>query len=111
MITLPLPTAINATYKTGNGKFYKSEEATKWEWQAKQAIRKQYKHATVGSPVYIGLEFFFKRNRDIDSGIKIVLDALQREAVIKNDSLIEHLNVKKYQDKENPRVEVTIEQL
>jgi len=110
-LTLPLPTAINATYKTGNGRFYKSEEAKAWEWDAKKAIRKQFKGGLYDTVVYVGLEFFFKRDRDIDSGIKIVLDALQREGVIKNDNLIEHLNVKKYADKDNPRVGVIVEKL
>jgi len=108
-LTLPMPTAINATYKTGNGKFYKSEIAKIWEWDAKKAIREQFRGGLYDTVVYVGLEFFFKRDRDIDSGIKIVLDALQREGVIKNDNLVTHMNVKKYADKNNPRVEVTIE--
>lgn len=108
---LPLPLSINATYKTGSGNFYKSKEAKDWEEEAGWVIKKSYRGNPVGSPVYVGIEFFFKTKRDIDGGIKIVLDLLQRQGILVNDSLIEHLNIKKYLDKDNPRCEVCIEKL
>lgn len=109
-LILPLPTALNATYRTGKGNFYKSSEAKAWETEAFYDIKRQYRGTPVETPCYVGIEMFLKRDRDIDSSLKVGIDILQKAGVIKNDGLITHLNVKKYKDK-NPRMEVCIERL
>lgn len=106
--SLPLPPSINATYKTGKGRFYKSNEARNWEELAGWHLKK-YPKIRFEVPIYVGLEFFFKRERDIDSGIKITLDLLQKYGIIKNDLLVKHLNVKTYKDKKNPHMEIQVE--
>ena len=112
IFNLPIPTGVNATYKTGNGNFYKSEAAREWEKEALYQLMEQHVNTKpiVGLPVYIGLEFFFKRDRDIDSCVKILLDLLQGR-LYENDKQIEHLNVKKYKVKESPMVTVTITEI
>ncbi len=99
ILILPLPPSINATYKTGKGIFYKSSEAKEWEKIAGWTVKKTYKHNPLSSPIYVGIDFFFKTKRDIDGGIKLILDLLQRQGVVVNDNLVEHLNVRKYVDK------------
>ena|ERR1035437_7391455 len=111
--TLPLPTRINATYKTGHGNFYKSQEAKDWEEEALVALiqsKVRTTHSMIYTPIYVGIEMFIKRDCDIDSRTKILLDFMQNK-IYRNDSQIQHLNIKKYVSKENPRVEVTITEL
>ena len=48
------------------------------------------------------------RRQDLDSYSKILLDAMQRHEVIKNDNRVEELYLKRFIDKDNPRVEITL---
>ncbi len=48
------------------------------------------------------------KRQDLDSYSKILLDAMQANDVIKNDNRVEELYLKRFIDKENPRVEVTL---
>lgn len=110
-ITLPMPTSVNATYRTGNGNYFKTSKARDWEYDAAEWLLEQHiKQNQLKGDVYVGIEMFVKRDRDIDSGLKIVLDFLQGK-FYENDKQVKHLNVKKYEDKVQPRVEVTIEEL
>lgn len=104
-ITLDLPPVINQTYKSGQGKFYKSAEATRWLRDAKYLIKSQYKDKPISNPIFLFLDFYFKTDADIDSRIKATLDALQGILYV-NDSLVIKLNVTKKKDK-NARVEIT----
>ena len=109
IFTLPLPETTNNTYKSAQGHWYKSAKAKAWEEEAGYAILKQRTaKSTCTENVYVGLAFFVKRDRDIDGGIKPVLDLLQRLRIIDNDRQVKHLNVKIFEDKTNPRVEVEV---
>lgn len=104
MIKLDLPPSINAIYKTTRtGGFYKSEKAKEWEKTAgyqvlasKPPSRRPY---DLVGPIYLGIDMYFARDRDIDSSIKILCDLLQKMRVYENDSQIIHLNVRKYKVK------------
>jgi crossover junction endodeoxyribonuclease RusA len=113
--TLPLPPPLNAVYKTGQGRFYKSKKAKDWEQEAYFVIKSQtrrYKSLQeLTSPLYVGITLFLKRDRDIDSSMKLLFDLLEDAGIIENDNLIEHLNIKKFMDKKNPRMEIEIETL
>lgn len=113
MFTLPLPVPTNEAYKTGNGHFYKSKEAKQWEEDAGYILLSQKNKEgikMITAPVYVGIAFFLPDDRkDIDGGIKAVLDLLQRLRIYSNDRLVCHLNVKKFIDKKKPRVEVEVE--
>jgi Holliday junction resolvase RusA-like endonuclease len=107
-ITLPLPTSINRTYRSGNGHYWKSDEARIWEAKAMYVYTKQAKNIKpVEGNVLLEIKFFLKRDRDIDSGLKILLDFLQGR-FYGNDRQVQELDVVKFMDKENPRVEVRI---
>lgn len=110
-IILPISPAINRMYKMGNGRFYKNQEAKDWEVEASWVIiqHKANKKLT-DKPVKVHIDFYFKKDRDIDSSLKGLLDLLQGK-LIKNDSQIKELHVYKYLDKENPRVEILVEEL
>lgn len=112
MITLPLPPSINATYKRGRYSFYKSEEAKSWEENAGFELKKQWHHKNqLEGKLHVRVWWFFKRERDISSGLKILEDLLQNVGVYKNDSQIYEEVIFKDFDKENPRVEIEVVEL
>ena len=55
--------------------------------------------------------FFRSDQPDLDNAFKVVLDCLQSCKAIKNDRLCAEIHARKLIDKENPRVEFTIEEL
>jgi Holliday junction resolvase RusA-like endonuclease len=110
-ITLPLPPSINGTYRTYNNRTYKTHLARAWENEAGWEIKGIYKPIhNSDKNLSVKLDFYFDRERDIDSGIKILLDLLQT-SIYKNDKQIKELTVTKNSDKKNPRVEVQITEL
>jgi crossover junction endodeoxyribonuclease RusA len=110
-IICSLPPSINATYKTNRkGGFYKSQEAKDWTEACQWEVRKHYKHSPLTSQIYLGIDFMQKMNRDIDNGLKLIIDALQG-LVYDNDRQVVHLNVRKFEEKENPRVEIQVEEI
>lgn len=54
----------------------------------------------------ITVNMFVKRDRDIDSSVKLLLDALEG-IVYKNDKQVVDLNISKYKS-DNPRLEIEI---
>ena len=110
-LTVELPPPLNATYRMGHGMMYKTKEMKDWQ----EMVGWEYKrHHTslrwLTDPLYVGITMFLKRDRDIDSSLKGVLDALQG-IVYTNDKQIVHLNVRKEVDVKNPRLEIEIESM
>lgn len=96
-MTVDLPPAINRMYKTTRqGGFYKTQEAKTWETTAGYQIMQQKPLRDLTGDIYVGIEMFFSRDRDVDSSVKVVLDLLQKQSIYVNDSQVVHLNVKKY---------------
>lgn len=60
--------------------------------------------------VDVSIEFYFKRERDIDNSVKAALDLMQQANVIENDSQVYSLLITKGFDKDNPRMEISIEE-
>jgi len=56
---------------------------------------------------YVDIYYPSKRS-DLDNGMKILLDCLQKAKVIKNDNNCSLIHARKFIDKENPRCEFTI---
>lgn len=106
----PLPPTTNHMYAKSRFGVYKTQDTRIWEKEAMFEINKKHKAKTIESSVYVGIEYFLKRDRDLDNG-KLLCDALQDNGVIKNDSQIIHMNIKKYKDIKNPRVEITVEEI
>lgn len=86
---------------TKQGKEYK--EMCQWE------IKSQYKGRPTPEPISVIIEFYFKDKlrRDIDNFNKIILDSCTG-MLWKDDSQIQELTLRKFIDKENPRVELFI---
>jgi len=111
-LIIPMPPSINRTYKTGNGRFYKSREAHDWSDLTYWRIKEQYKGKPLAGRLEVKLSMFFYKNADIDSRLKAVLDVLQLAKVIENDIDIVTLIVYKHVDKTiTPEVWVEISKL
>lgn len=109
-LTLPLPPSANRYWRYGRGRVYPSPEAE----QYKQTVARLGLAAQVrpfrGPCRLTVLRFWFaSRRRDIDSGIKVLLDALQGVAYV-NDRQIEAVpGWEREIDRDNPRVVVRVE--
>ena len=110
-LVLPMPPSINATYKRGKNSFYKSKEAKAWEEEAGWALKKQWKRKPLEHRIGLQIDWYFKKERDISSGLKILEDLLQRQGVYINDSQIVMEFIRKEFDKDNPRVEILMAEL
>lgn len=67
----------------------------------------------IKTPFRIDLDVYFRsKANDVDNCLKIVLDTLQRNCnAIANDNLCAEIHVRKFVDKENPRIEFELEEL
>lgn len=110
-VVLPYPPSTNRYWrKTRNGRIYKSSEAAAYQMNAK--------HVALGaglSPlsgrVAVTLRVFRPiRRGDLDNRIKIVLDALQGVA-FDDDKQVYELHAYLDDDKSNPRVVVTVDEI
>lgn len=110
ILTLPFPVLINKTYKTSStgGRFYKDQSAKDWEVEAGWEIKRQWSEKPFEGDVIVVLTFYYKNDPDIDGGIKITLDLLQRQRVYINDKQVVTLLVAKHKDSKYPRLEVFV---
>jgi Holliday junction resolvase RusA-like endonuclease len=78
---------------------------TDWQWQA----RSQWKGAPLEGPVSVKMALYHgdKHKRDIDNFNKLVFDALAGIA-FEDDNQITELIIRKFYDKQNPRVSLEI---
>jgi len=89
------------TYMTPEGKRYKEL----CQWIVKSVMHKK----PTQDSVKVLVEFYFKDNkkRDLDNFLKIILDSCSGLFWV-DDSQIVELTLRKFIDKKNPRVELTI---
>lgn len=113
-LVLPYPPSTNRYWRNYRGRMVRSEEAMRYwfearawvrdcgaEWQLAEYLRSEYTLA-------VTLDLYRpQRSGDLDNRIKVVLDTLQGVAY-KNDSQIVRIVANRYDDKHNPRVEVTL---
>lgn len=107
---LPMaPCGVNATYRTGRGRWFKSPEAVAY----RSALQTVAKRAMRGQPPMTGelevrlLFAFATRRNDVDSAVKPTLDALEK-ITYGNDRQVGSLKVRKVCDPEAPRVEIEV---
>lgn len=105
--SMPIPPTVNRIYRRprfGAG-LYKTEEAKNYDRYVK---KKLHQYNPVLGPISVRLEFYFLNSkRDIDSGLKVLLDAMQGR-MYTNDTQIKELHVYKLKDKLYPRVDIEI---
>src|SRR3990167_5728022 len=92
------------TYLSNSGRALKES----YQWQSKSQWKKPILTKAVG--IEVRLYFGDKRKRDIDNYHKLSLDSLTG-IVYEDDSQIQKMTVEKFYDKENPRIEIEIEEI
>jgi Holliday junction resolvase RusA-like endonuclease len=95
-IKLDLPPALNSVYRSRivNGKpiTYKSKESKTYTEYVRWQLNRL---RPTDQDVHLHLEFYFRRDRDIDSGLKVLLDALA-SVLYHDDRQVTRLDVWKY---------------
>ncbi len=76
-----LPPGLNQTYKIGNGNFYKSYEAKRWQAQAALIIGEAAGYQNwIDDSKFYELELTIQNsNHDTDAYIKLVMDTLTKK--------------------------------
>ena len=112
--TLPMPPGINRTYGINvdsKSPMYKKKRARDWEKEAGYTIIRQWpgRRDPMQGPVKVGIHWYYKYNIDIDAGLKILLDLLQKMRVYEDDRQVRKIMfIDIDPDPENPRVEVIV---
>jgi Holliday junction resolvase RusA-like endonuclease len=112
---LPLPPGINRTYginRKAEFPLYKRQVVRDWEEDAGWVIKRQWKGKPVLDAVQMGITWFYNYDRDIDAGLKVLLDVFQKQLFYKNDRQVRKItHIDMVEDKAAPRVEVEIDTL
>lgn len=103
-LTLPEPPSSNRYWRKYNNRMVLSQEAQGYK---NQVIMLCAGLDPLQGEIEITIKWFRKRKQgDLDNRIKIVLDCLQWR-LYENDSQIVALHAYRFEDKDNPRVEIT----
>lgn len=95
-LRLPMPPSVNATYRAGQGKFFKSKEAAAWQRKAVTIARESIPSSCVmGGTVALTVWFFFRNHvSDVSNRIKALEDALNGIAWV-DDMQVTDLRLRK----------------
>lgn len=105
------PSKSNA-YKISHKRMYKSQACRDWEKLSAECARKApgLPYEPLSNKIGIRIQVYFKdaRRRDLDGILKAALDSWNG-VVYQDDSQVEELQLKKFIDADDPRIEVEIE--
>ncbi len=99
IILKSLPPSLNAMYKIGHGRIYKSEAAKVWQEEAGWTFKQIYKQSPMKVKELI-LEIHCNKNRDIDNFLKCILDA-GNKILWNDDSELQKVVIYKIADGKN----------
>lgn len=110
-LTLPFPPSLNNMYPTSrSGVRYTSERGKKFKNDVAEQMLKE-RPTMLDGEIAVKLSLYRPRKTgDIDNFCKPVLDSLKGYC-FNDDKQIVELHVRRFDDKNNPRVEVEIERL
>lgn len=112
-ITLPYPPSGNLYWRHVGTRVVKSADARNYQ----QGVKLRWLSARTPGvpsnppsyPVVVSVALFRPYRRgDLDNSLKVLLDALKGIAFV-DDSQVVELHARRYEDKANPRAEVTVE--
>lgn len=117
-LTLPIPPSVNHQYATVHGRRLLSAKGRAFKAFVGQQIlvalaqsphRGTLRHTLQQAGLSLSIRFFFASalRRDTDGGLKIAQDALC-EGLGLNDNRVVETHLYKYQDRENPRMEILL---
>lgn len=109
VITLPYPPSYNRYWRTGPRGGYVSAEGKRFKARALATLF-PLRLSPIAGPVVVSMDYYRpRRTGDLDNNFKCLLDCLQGAAYL-NDSQIVEIHARRFDDKLNPRVEVTVTQ-
>ena len=110
-LTLPEPPSANRWWRKWQGRMVLSGEARKYKllvWGYAMEGRVKGRQLVWDCPLHVSLDWYRgRKSGDLDKRIGVVLDALQGIAY-ENDSQIVELTARRFDDKDNPRLEVVV---
>jgi Holliday junction resolvase RusA-like endonuclease len=112
--TLPKPPSINHIYgytcQKGFARSYITKEGREWFEEAGYKLKAQIrKKKPIEVPCEIWINLYTCRTQDVDNVLKPILDLLQKQGIVKNDSLFYKLDIEKHKvKKDEERIEIEI---
>lgn len=108
--TLPEPPSANRWWRNVSGRMVISREAREYKQGVELTLMAgRAPTIPVGSPVRIAIDWYRgRKSGDLDKRIGVLLDALQGTAYV-NDAQVVDIHARRFDDKANPRVVVTVE--
>lgn len=109
-LTLPYPPSANRYWRVAKNRIYRSSEANAYIEQVQSLCNLENVEPMEGN-IAVTLEVYRPRQSgDLDNRAKICLDAIQSYAY-HNDNQIVEIHATRHDDKRNPRIELTIEEV
>ncbi len=106
--TIPYPPSGNTYWRHNRGRTHVSDEARKYRRGVQMRALTQGLKPLAG-PVCVSIALYRPARRgDLDNSLKVLLDAL-RGVAFQDDSQVEELHARRFEDKYNPRAVVSVE--
>lgn len=113
-ITLPRPISVNRLYRStcrgGYSHTYMSKEGRDWIEEAGWELKSQWHKETIKGTVSLYIKLYLCGRKDIDNFFKGLLDLLTHMRVIKDDSLVNFIQIEKvkvlHRNKEKVEIEI-----
>ena len=106
--TFPVPPSSNRYWRVGRGRLYKSKIATTYQDRV-FILARLAGWRPIDGDVRLTVTWFRKAKQgDVSNRIKVLEDALQGVAYT-NDNQVAELHMYRQEDKNRPRVEITVE--
>ena len=109
-IVLDLPEGDNHLYLQKGKTRFMIKKAKDWKEVAQVLAKQEWRQEMLEGELFADVVFYLKRDRDIQGSTKLLFDSFQG-IVYNNDNQFTHINLHKMVDKENPRVEITVEKI
>lgn len=95
-------------YRVSNNRLVKTDVLKRFESSFFIQCR-HYRNERIDGYFELHAKIFYpNQRRDLDNGLKIILDCLQNAKIIKNDNKCVKIVVEKYLDEKEPRIEFSL---
>lgn len=106
---LPYPPSANQYWRNYGGRMVVSDKAKDYKVSVSVAVSELQTRAVTGNVAVHILVYRPRKAGDLDNSLKILIDSLRGIAYV-DDSQIVAIHAYRYEDKQNPRVVVTVEE-
>lgn len=109
-LVLPYPPSANRYWRNVNGRMVKSEEARRYQTKAGWIAKASGFDCTSGDVAVTLRVYRPQRRGDLDNSVKVLLDSL-KGIIYEDDNQVAVIHAERYDDKNNPRVDVLVEEI